>query len=306
VNDLTVAIIILGFAIQACLLGGFWIGRCRSRRLRIAVQLAALLLMIVYASCLWNRPVLTQLMPASSLIILANWLPLWGTFFVGIYVASKDRSYRRPVLSVLTLLLCVYSGVVPTLGTSPRCAADLVRADLQSQTTPHTCSPACAVSVLRLHGIEATENELAELCLTRQGTHWLGLYRGLMLKTAGSAWTVVVEPFCEAELIRSSSTPCVLSVNVDTKCFGTRRAHGFRQNVGHTVVCLGRSGHGGVAVFDPSPDFGVETWDHEIFRAVESGVVLRLVPRNSNDQRAEKVTQHLAKRYASGNLTARL
>jgi hypothetical protein len=306
VNDLTVAIIILGCAILACLLGGFWIGSRRSRQLKISVQWAALLLMIGYTTCLWNQPVLTQLIPASSLIILANWLPLWGSFFVGIYVASQVGFLRRSVLSILTLLLCVYSSVAPTLGTSPRCAADTDQFELHSQTTPHTCSPACAVSVLRLHGIEATENELAELCLTREGTHWLGLYRGLMLKTEDSAWTVAVEPFSESNLVRSSSTPCVLSVNVDTKCFGATADHGFRNNVGHSVVCLGRSGRDRVAVFDPSPDFGVEDWDHDIFQAVTSGVVLRLVPRDPKSQRSAKTTERLERRFASGNLTARL
>ncbi|MCP4170608.1 MAG: hypothetical protein GY758_07545 [Fuerstiella sp.] len=305
-NDLTVAIMSLGCAILACLLGGFWIGCRRSRSSRVAVQLVAVALMVGYITCLWNQPVLTQLLPTSSLIVLANWLPLWGSFFVGIYVASQAGTYRRATLSVVTLLLCVYSSVAPTLGKPPRCAADRVQAELHSQTTPRTCSAACAVSVLRLHGIEATENELAELCLTREGTHWLGLYRGLMLKTADSAWTVVVEPFSETTMMRLSATPCVLSVNVDTKCFEATVDHGFKKNVGHSVVYLGQSGPRRIAVFDPSPDFGVEDWDHEIFQAVTSGVVLRLVPRQLNDQHASTVTRGLATRFSIRNLTARL
>ncbi len=305
-NDLTVAIMILGCAILACLLGGFWIGCHGSRSSKVSVQLVALALMAGYITCLWNQPVLTQLMPTSSLIILANWLPLWGSFFVGIYVASQVGTYRRAILSVVTLLLCVYSSVAPTLGQPPSCAADITRSELQTQTTPHTCSAACAVSVLRLHGIEASESELAELCLTREGTHWLGVYRGLMLKTADSAWTVAVEPFSVASLIRFGSTPCVLSVNVDTKCFEARTDHGFKKNVGHSVVCLGQSGPRRVAVFDPSPDFGVEDWDHDIFQAVTSGVVLRLVPRQSNDQHTASVTRRLATRFSIGKLTARL
>ena len=305
-NDLTVAILILGCAILACLLGGFWVGSRGSWSARLSMQLLALLLMVSYACCLWNRPVLTQLIPASSLIILANWLPLWGSFFVGIYAASHIGIYRRSVLSVLALLLCVYSGVAPTLGQPPRCAVDPIQSELHSQTTPHTCSAACAVTVLRLHGIRATENELAKLCLTRQGTHWLGLYRGLMLKTKGSAWTVAVEPFSDTSLARMGATPCVLSINVDTNCLKPKSDHGFKNNVGHSVVCLGPSGPSRVAVFDPSPDFGLEHWDQEIIQAVTSGVVLRLVPRQSNDQRAVAVTRRLVTRFSIGNLTARL
>src|SRR5260221_7046371 len=37
-------------------------------------------------------------------------------------------------------------------------------------------------------GISATEQEMADLCITRRGTYWQGLYRGLKLKTAGTLW----------------------------------------------------------------------------------------------------------------------
>ena len=90
---------------------------------------------------------------------------------MGIYVTSQVDVLRRSGLSIVTLLLCIYSGVAPTLGTSPHCAVDVNKSDLQSQTTPHTCSPACAVSIIRLHDIAAAENEIAELCLTRESTH---------------------------------------------------------------------------------------------------------------------------------------
>ena len=127
-----------------------------------------------------------------------------------------------------------------------------------------------------------------------------------MLQPVNSAWTVAVQPFSESTLVYSCSTPCVLCVNVDTKYFGARVDHGFRNDVGHSVVCPGRSGGNRVAVFDPSPDFGVEDWDQDIFQAVTNGVVLQLVPRDSTSRRSDKVTERMERRFPGGNLTARL
>ena len=56
------------------------------------------------------------------------------------------------------------------------------------QSSPHTCSAASAATLLRFYGIRATEQEMAELCLTRSGTTWLGLYHGLASKLLGSQY----------------------------------------------------------------------------------------------------------------------
>ena len=52
------------------------------------------------------------------------------------------------------------------------------------QTSDDSCSDCAAAMILHSHGIAATENEMARLCLTRQkqGTPPLGLYRGLAVK----------------------------------------------------------------------------------------------------------------------------
>ena len=127
-----------------------------------------------------------------------------------------------------------------------------------------------------------------------------------MLKTADTAGTVAVEPFSESSLLQCCATPCVLSVNVDTECFGDITDHGFTKNVGHSVVCLRQIGHNRVSVFDPSPDFGIEDWGQDIFQAVTSGVILRFVPRDAAHQRSARITRPLTRRFAHGDLTARL
>ncbi len=58
-----------------------------------------------------------------------------------------------------------------------------------SQSTGFTCAPAACVSALSYLGIDATEREMARLCLTRaSGTTRFNTYRGLVLKLAGTGW----------------------------------------------------------------------------------------------------------------------
>ena len=82
----------------------------------------------------------------------------------------------------------------PLLGRTPACSERWDELGTCLQTTDYTCSPACAATLLKKYGIAATEQEMAELCLTRRGTSWQGLYRGLKLKTAGTDWDVAGLP----------------------------------------------------------------------------------------------------------------
>ncbi len=262
--------------------------------------------MLCYLLFLWNRPVLTQLFPTSSLIILANWLPLWACFFVGVYmVGQKVSVLRRAVLASVAVCFCAYSIVAPTLGQSPTCLTTNPRY-FQHQTTPYTCSAACGVSLLQLHGISASESEMATLSLTREGTHWMGLYRGLKIKTQGTGWDVVAEPLDISKLRSSSYRPCVMSLKLDVSQFPEHVDHGFRDDCGHSVLYLGSKAPERITVFDPSPDYGVEEWDDSVIDCVEDGVVLRLVPVDANDTGTRHVSRRLAVAMMNGRTTAQL
>ncbi|APZ90997.1 hypothetical protein Fuma_00581 [Fuerstiella marisgermanici] len=282
VNDLATAVLTLIVIGIFAVLAGWQISKRHTERRVHLVAVAALFLMAGYLTHLWNRPVLAQLVPVSSLVILANWLPIWGSFFAGIYLAMTCvNPWRRGFVGSFALGLCAYSAVQPLLGTGPVCEADSPStADLQFQTTPFTCSAACAASLLRLHGIEATESELAELCLTREGTHWMGLFRGLKLKTEDTAWDVSVAAFDRNRLLQRSAAPCVLAVDVDITGFEKGVDHGFCSDAGHSVVYLQRYSDDCITVFDPSPDFGVDHWDHRILKCIKRGVTISLIPRD--------------------------
>ncbi len=307
-NDLNIAIAGLGTICVLALCAGSWLTRSQ-RPCRVhQIATGASVMMVVYIVYLWNQPILASLVPVSGLVILANWLPIWGCFFTGIYVATSDiNHYRRAIISSATLLLCVYSAIAPLTGVPPVCSSGpSADSGLQYQSTPFTCSAACAASLLRLHGIAATEGEMAELCLTREGTHWMGLFRGLKLKTVGTLWDVVVEPIGNDGDVPNRYRPTVLSINIDTSGFAKGVDHGFQTDRGHSVVYLRSRGNDRITVFDPSPDFGIDHWDHRVLSCIKSGVAVFLIPRDPNDQKALQVSRRLGTALLNRTLTSRL
>jgi hypothetical protein len=122
---------------------------------------------------------------------------------------------------------------------------------------------------------------MAGLCLTRQGTTWQGLYRGLKLKTRGTAWDVAVDR-CEAdELRRLCGSPVLLSVGLDRSSMRDtdyERELGWIPGVSHSVV-LERFSHGAAVIADPSQEMTREHWDAETLRTLWRGYAFRLVPR---------------------------
>lgn len=252
-----------------------------SRRLVALLQILTATLMGGYLYWLMDSPLLVTLIPHSSAIILSNWLPLMGAFFAGICFRTVTISpVRRAFLTTALLSLCTYSLMSPLLGDSPRCAEVDFERILEFQTTEQTCSPACAAGLLRLHGIHATERELSELCLTRHGTHWLGLYRGLKLKTRGTPWDVVVEKISGDELRHGRHSPGILSLTFGEVISQARLEEGFQSSVGHSVISLGKTSSGILQVFDPSPDYGFECWNKDTLQDVESAILVRLVSRD--------------------------
>lgn len=244
-----------------------------------------------YMMWLWDRPLLIQLLPFSNAIILGNWLPIVGAFFVGVCLRTAQVArIRRLLLSATLSCLCAYSLVSPLLGHAPECgAAEVSGRMLEFQTTPQTCSAACAAGFLRLHGIPATEEEMAGLCLTRRGTHWLGVFRGLKLKTANTEWDVVVEEVRPDELTQRVNPPGILALTFTQVSAAHSLESGFVADIGHTVVCLGTSRWETLEVFDPSPDFGFESWNDRILADVDSGILLRLVSRNGTPSPLQNV-----------------
>ena len=306
-SDLIIAVSILACLSLFAFAAGIKTGCHPAENHRRFIEIVATALMMSYLAFLWNRPILTKWLPTSALIIAGNWLPVWGSFFLGIYIKSKNISLaRRVVIGGFMLTIVAYSGCAPLLGQTPTGACTSSNGNvLQEQTTPYTCSAACAVSLLRLHGLDATEDELAKLCLTREGTHWLGLYRGMVLKTQGTEWMVTVTEV-DSDTVQQMDALCILAINIDTSVFPEQLDHGFNSEVGHSVVYLGRTMPQCITVFDPSPDYGIEDWDTRTISCVKSGVALKLVKRTATTETSEVVHRTVNAMLVKRQLTAGL
>lgn len=267
----------------------------------VSTELLVCLALGAYMNWLWDRPILSRILPFSGAIILCNWLPVIGSFFIGVCLLTKSIVLPRRILlaSVMVAISC-YSLVRPMIGHPPVCRPNDHIRTLDFQTTSSTCSSACAANLLRLHGIAATEEEMAELCLTRQGTHWLGVFRGLKLKTESRDWDVAVEEVSKEDLFRGIHGPGILALSFHMPASGrvSDPEWGFAADVGHSVLILKADAPTSLEIFDPAPDYGFETWNEEVLAQVRSGILLRLVPRDGT-QRAVKIDMQGLKKVCS-------
>jgi hypothetical protein len=258
----------------------------RTRRLGMLLLVLAL---ILYTAFVWDRVWLTQLLPVSNLIVVGNLFPLLAAALAGlIYHELRAAATWRRWLNLTALgsmsLLAMFT---PLIGSPPDCGNAWLNQQICLQTTDRTCTPACAATLLRHHGINATEQEMAQLCLTRGGTTWQGLYRGLKRKTAQSAWDVRIEQMDIHQLRQLGSTPAILRLGgagfLSTKNGSLRQRDemelGLRSGIGHSVILLRFLNDQLIEVADPKPGVGIEVWTAEELSRVWDGEVTHLVSR---------------------------
>lgn len=281
--------IYLGFAGMFILgLAGFHAARRMasgwSRWMSNVAALLTVLLLLAYIRWWWNDPRLTLLLPYSNLIVIGNWfLPLIGVLAGLTWARLARRNPRRWGALLLLFGVGSYSTLSPVLGHSPTCTNQW-EGDRCLQTTGSTCSPAAAATLLRRYGIDTSEQEMAELCLTREGTTWMGLYRGLKLKTEGTPWDVEIIDLASAANGRLPHGPLILCAMLEP---GTPWAEDYEKEWGwipgvpHSVVFLQRTPDGLYLMADPFA--GVETWTQQDVDVLWHGQGIRLVGRRFDD-----------------------
>ncbi len=120
---------------------------------------------------------------------------------------------------------------------------------------------------------------MAELCLTRRGTTWGGLVRGLALKLNDEPLAVRASHLTLEELT-ALGRPAILKVGLeshDERAASLRRG-GWRVGQAHSVVFLGLTSGNRVRIADPST--GLEYWSIDDLLALWHGQTTWVEPKN--------------------------
>lgn len=278
----------IGIAVVASLSGGvfvlmLWISHRLTRSTLDGLALLIVLGIFVYIRCLWYQTRLLNFLPFSNLVVLGNWFPIAAAALAGLAWNRVPGRIWRKSFSVAALSgAAMYTSVWPLTGVAPRCENVWTQDGICLQTTSRTCTPACAATLLRHHGIAATEQEMAELCLTRTGTTWQGLYRGLKRKTANTSWDVEVLECNSSYLSQAAGSPLILSVGLPQDAANQQAVvteWGWRPGIGHSVLFLSKTRYGRFTIADPTPGIGCEEWTKDDLQLLFRGMAMRLVKR---------------------------
>ena len=279
--DLCVGIAVVACTSAALFATGLACGTKLKPRTSGLLSLATCAFIVAFTFLLADHLLLAKVLPFSNLIVLGDWLPPAVALLAGLaWRRLPGRAWRKAVLVVPLVALCGLRSYGRVFGDVPALGPDRWKDGVCRQTSQASCSAAAAATLLRAHGIDATESEMARLCLTRPaGTTMHGLYRGLKLKTRGTAWAVEVFRG-DVESLRREARPVVLSVRLDPGPGVDpryERLWGWAPGVKHTVVFFGFRADGKTDVGDPA--VGREHWRLEDLRVLWHGDGIRLVPR---------------------------
>ncbi len=282
-GDLIWGLLILAALAALLFWGAARVARQGSARTATALAVAAAVFLVVFGLRVHGKLLVARWLPLSNAVILGNWLPLGAAMLCG--VAAGRRSipvWRRTVLCAGLLAGAWWSVLVNFLPNSLPAGDRWTPDGVCLQSSEASCSPAAAATLLRHHGIEASEAEMMRLCLTRRnGSPSLGLYRGLKLKTQGTPWRVEVVRGSPDELRRDLATPVLLRMRLEQEPGPAARLLGWTglvPDTGHAVVLFAATDDGRLLVGDPSS--GTERWPAADFLPRWRGEGLRLVARS--------------------------
>jgi len=279
-TDLFIGMAILAVVSQLVLMTTVWSTRNITKREATAVGVVVALLMVCYLRFIWKSSVLAEYLPYSSIVVLSNWFPPAAAFLAGItWTHGYGSKLRRAVFGGVLFATSCWSVASPLLGSPPVCENIWDKNSVCRQSSRYTCTPAAAAMLLSWHGIPSQESEMAELCLTREGTTWQGLFRGLTIKTRDQPYRVrVVE--CEwDELPEKLTGPAILSVGIDpSKPYPEHytKYWGWMPGVRHSVMLREVIPDGRLSIADPA--VGAELWREVDLQTLFRGRFITLEP----------------------------
>jgi hypothetical protein len=281
--DIYIGLGIITVLSVGCFVLALRLSKAGPQRLTDLLAIFTLVCMFYYMRHLWYHVDLARLLPYSNLIVIGNWFPLGAAFLAGLAWQRIPGGYLRRTIFVAALAVTsVFTLVYPLHGQPPSCL-NLWKNGVCIQTSTATCSAAAAATILRAHDISATEQEMAQLCLSHRGTTWMGLYRGLKVKTWDTPWDVEVFECTHQELVSKVSSPVIISVELRKELADDPQYELYHEEWGwipgqpHSVVLFGFLGRHLVEIGDPS--VGREEWTRDDLELLWHGQGIRLVRR---------------------------
>jgi hypothetical protein len=267
---------ISAFAVVA-FLGGLKISARLGAKGRYSLLTGSLLFGIGYVFFLRDSSLQILLIRNANTIFYGKWLLIIAGFAAGILTRiSSVRKWRR--IALVSALLAASSMDFLCYFIYPRPeGGNVTEKWLSTQTTESTCSAAAAASLLRIHGIEVSEEEMIRACLsTIKGTPWQGVWRGVNL---------YAHPEYMAVLVRGiDSNNIEFPILISAEFNSSNEEHtkyvnqwGWKPGTPHSVVLFERTKNGYLTVGDPS--IGIDRWDDEALEVLwdGQGIVLRKI-----------------------------
>jgi hypothetical protein len=259
---IALAVMLVISAIVAYL--GAKLGRRLPPRASLLLAIFAAGVLVAYAIWYLDDIVLARIFPLANVIVYGNPQgPAMGLLAGLAAVRMPGSPRRRAVLVVPLLIVGLWRVISPVTGAPPPIGPNRWTNDVCRQSSKSSCSAASAATVLRSIGIDANEREMIRECLTHaEGTATLGLFRGLKVKTRGTAWEVV--PFSgDADSLAHAPLLAVISIGLP----GLPRE--WLGGANHSVVIFGVDASGTFDVGDPFA--GRQRWTRDQLRAAYAG-----------------------------------
>jgi hypothetical protein len=236
------------------------VGKSTKHRWSCVAGVAVLALLSAFV---WAKPILlATVAPLALLPVLGNPVLLVALPLGALLLRAPLPLWRRLLFATALCGIAVWATVRPVVSPTPACR-DQWQDGVCIQTQPSSCSAAAGATLLRHYGIDATEEEMAGLCLTSpKGTTVQGLLRGLAIKTKRTAYRPVLLQLSLEDLQSPKNLPAITNVvltkRVDERDSRYSQKWGWQIGVPHAVVVIAFPGDGRVLMADPS--VGREHW----------------------------------------------
>jgi len=202
------------------LLGGaagaatWWLAGKMSRRQRAILGTCLTIAILGFGFFLSDSAWIARAIPLGAVVVYGNAMPVLAGMLAGVVLRSGLALWRRILPTAALAAIAGYSLFAPILARPPRCA-DRWKDGVCLQTSQASCGPAAAATLLAHHGIGATEQEMARLCLTEEsGTLFGGLCRGIRVKTEGTPFRMTIGTGNFEQLRAGAELPALVSVRL--------------------------------------------------------------------------------------------